>query len=329
MAGLNTQGLYLDNTTSVAASAGITAGHWRVFTKADGVYAVDNTGLEVKLNNYADAVAYTNDVSANLQAVDADLYSKVESITTSGGSIITYTNPTPTPVTIGGIPAGTTFNNDTMTEMWDSLLYPYQFPSFSSFGINGQVSPLEVGDSIAANPTFNWATTNAGNIQTNAVAIYDQTASVAIATGLANSGSHASTYGAITKTTATNNIFRISSVDTKGNTFQRTYTVNWYWRVYHGVSSDAALDATGIAALTSNLASNPAGTYAMAAGGYKYFAFPSTMTVNTFTDAQTNFNVAMEAPYQVSITNAFGQTTTYNVYRSTNVLGSSINIIVG
>lgn len=45
-----------------------------------------------------------------------------------GGAGPTYTNATPTPLPLGGIPAGTTFTAQTMQQMWDRLLYPYIAP---------------------------------------------------------------------------------------------------------------------------------------------------------------------------------------------------------
>ena len=53
-------------------------------------------------------------------------------------SIDAYTNATPTPVTIGGIPAGSTFSSVANNDMWTSLLYPYQYPAFTGFLIAGQ-----------------------------------------------------------------------------------------------------------------------------------------------------------------------------------------------
>ena len=41
---------------------------------------------------------------------------------------INYTNPTAVPFTLGGITAGETFSNQTMKQMWDNLLYPFQPP---------------------------------------------------------------------------------------------------------------------------------------------------------------------------------------------------------
>lgn len=331
MAGLNIQGLYLDNTTTAAASAGVNAGHWRLFSKGDGAYIVDNTGVEQKLNNYADLVAYTDNVSADLALIDQDLYNQISSLSTGVTGIVTYTNSTPVPVTIGGIDAGTTFTSASMQYMFDSLLYPYQYPAVTSFAIAGQATTLEVGDSIAANRTFTWATSNSANVSANSISIYDQTASVLISGGLANDGTEATAYPAVTKTTNTSNVFRLDAKNSKNQTISRTYTVSWQWRVFNGSSvTEGPLVESEVEALTtSSLKSGFAGTYSFAAGGYKYIAYPASFgTATLFTDQLTNFNVAMQAPYTVSVTNAFGQTTNYNVHRTTNVLGSSINIVV-
>jgi hypothetical protein len=48
----------------------------------------------------------------------------------------------------------------------------------------------------------------------------------------------------------------------------------------------------------------------------------------TFKDSLTLLNVPMEAPYIINVTNGFGIATNYYVYRTTNILGAAINIIV-
>jgi hypothetical protein len=63
------------------------------------------------------------------------------------GEAETYTNANPVPETIGGISAGSTFNNKTTSEMLDLLLYPYIAPSIS---LSANVSPgiFEFGNNI-------------------------------------------------------------------------------------------------------------------------------------------------------------------------------------
>lgn len=63
-----------------------------------------------------------------------------------------YTNANSTPQTVGGIPAGSTFSDKTMTQMWDSLLYPDLNPTLTapSTGFSSASSGLrEIGELLA------------------------------------------------------------------------------------------------------------------------------------------------------------------------------------
>jgi hypothetical protein len=254
-----------------------------------------------------------------VQGVDVALTTDVE-----------YSNAEPTPSTIGGIPAGSTFTDVPVTTMLTNLLYPYQAPAFSAFAISGQTSPLEVGAAIAANRTFTWSTTNSSNIQANSIVIRDVTGSADIATGLANDGTEATVYAAISKTSATTHSFSITGSNSQAGTFTRSYSVSWQWRRFYGESTSTPLAEADIEALrVGGLASGFAGTYTFVGGGYKYLAYPAALgTATVFKDQSNNLPVAMEAPYTVSVTNAFGVTTPYNVHRTTNILGGSITIVV-
>lgn len=252
---------------------------------------------------------------------------------TSGGAEPTYTNLTPMPSTVGGWEAGSTFESKTMTEMWDGLLYPYQYPTFSAFAISGQSIIIEVGDTIPINRTFTWSTTNSSNVATDSIALLDVTGSATIDTGLANDGSEVTTYPAspIQKTSATSHVFRIEGQNSKSETFNTTFTVYWQWKRFYGESIDAGpLEESDIEGLrVSGLASGFATTYAFSAGGYKYISYPSSFgTATSFKDQSTNLDVPFEDSYTVSVTNGFGQTTTYRVHRSANIIGAAINIIV-
>lgn len=243
-----------------------------------------------------------------------------------------YTNTTPMPVTVGGAEAGTTFNEQRIDQMLTAILYPYQYPAFTAFGISGQTTPIEVGNSIAANRTFTWTATNPANVATNSLVIRDVTGATNIETGVANDGSEATVYAAITKTTATTNVFSITGTNTRSQTFTRNYTVTWQWKVYYGESTTTPLVETNIEALRIGILSAEfAGTYTFNAlsGGYKYLCYPSVLgTATSFKDTATQLPVPMETVYTVSVTNTYGVTTNYNVHRSTNILNDAINIIV-
>ena len=270
-------------------------------------------------------------ISETLQTRLQNIDSRKNIDNISGGSS-TYTNASPTPSTLGGIVAGSTFTAQTMQQMWDALLYPYQAPAFTSFVMSGQATTLEVGDSTAVDPTFTWGTSNSGNVSPNTLRITDVTGGgTLLADNLANDGSEAVTLAAITKTSAASHVFRIRGTNTNTDFFTRDFTVNWLWRRFYGEDTDAGpLAEADIEALrVSGLASGFAGTYSFVGGGYKYLAYPIAFgTATTFKDSSTNLDIPFETPYIVSVTNGFGQATDYRVHRSTNIMGAAINIIV-
>jgi hypothetical protein len=247
-----------------------------------------------------------------------------------GGGGSTYTNATPVPVTIGGIASGTTFVAQTMSQMFDALLYPYQSPAFLTFLMTG-VAILEVGDSISGNKTFTWTDSHPTNINPNSIDIDDITNAVNLETGLADTGSVVYNFAApIQKLTATFNRFRIQATNTNSVLFNKLLDILWEWKVYYGESTTTPLIATDIQGLrVGGLQAGFAGTYVFLAGGYKYLCWPTALGLaSSFKDQATGLNVDMQAPYTVNVTNAFSVTTAYYVYRTTYILGGAINIIV-
>jgi hypothetical protein len=247
-------------------------------------------------------------------------------------SAITFTNATATPTTIGGISAGSTFSNKTMTEMWNALLYPYQTPAFTSFSRTNLNSTYELGEvMVAGSQTFTWSTSNSSNVSANTITIVQNIAPVTtLLSNSANDGTEIvvtpTTYSAGTSSTVT--LYTITAYNSLNSPFSTTISRSWRPRIYYGTSLTTPLVEANIEALANNpLASGFAGTYSFAAGGYKYFCYPSSFgTATVFTDTGTNFNVPMEPVYVVSVTNIYGVTANYNVHRSTNILGGSINI---
>jgi hypothetical protein len=134
-----------------------------------------------------------------------------------GGCNCWYTNLTPMTEDVGGWEAGSTFLNISFNALMNGLLYPYQYPSFSAFEMSGQASPIEVGASLLANPTFTWATINPSSVAVNSIDILNITDGTTLVSGTANDGSQAVTLAAITKTTATSHVFRIRGSDTPGH----------------------------------------------------------------------------------------------------------------
>jgi hypothetical protein len=257
----------------------------------------------------------------------------------------TYTNPSPTPATVGGIPAGSTFSAQTLQNMFDMLLYPYQSPAFTSFNMSGQATTVEVGTTVSGSKTFTWSTSNSANVQANSLSVRDATANTTLGSGLANSGSFTVNVGTIQKTSQASNTWSIAGTNTQSVNFSANFSVSWNWRFYYGTSTNTSLAASDIQALAGNLLTTGySRTYPYPGGGFKYLCYPSSISAAvSFKDASNNLNVAMadstdDAAFSntangvsyalVSVTNSLSQTTNYRVYRTKNVLGGSINIVV-
>ena len=264
----------------------------------------------------------------------------------SGGVADTFTHAGTTPYNVGGIPAGSgPYVLATIQDLFEELLYPYVHPTFSAFGLTG-ITVLEVGDSIdGAAQAITWTTTTPGNVAVNSIDIDDVTGAVNLETGLANSGTvnhDFSGAGAIVFNVAATNQFLITGTDTDPagpSNFTRTFDVYWQWRKYVGDQAGAGnLAGAAIQALSIYNAVNTtcAGTYSFgAAATYKTFAFPALWVQPvSFKDLATGFNVPMEASYNVAaggaMNNAFGQSPAggYTVYRTTNIIGGAIDIVV-
>ncbi len=85
------------------------------------VQLLDNAANEIGANDIRDSV-YT-------------LWKRIDDVqimaSQSASASTYYSNSTPVPVTIGGISAGVTFSNASMSDMFNQLLYPYIAPSAS------------------------------------------------------------------------------------------------------------------------------------------------------------------------------------------------------
>lgn len=243
----------------------------------------------------------------------------------------TYTNATPTPVDVGGIEAGSTFTAQTIVQMFNELLYPYEEPSFTSFSISGS-STFECGNTLTADQTATWSTSHSANVSPDTVDIYDVTQTSELVTDTANDGSEVLEQSAITHNVPTSHTWRIDADNTETSNFVANHTKNWYWARYYGESANASnLTENEIEALRVKDLTNSFTTIFDYLSGptYKFIAYPSSFgTATSFRDTSTNNQVAMNPLYVVSVTNIFGQTTNYNIHRTTNVLNGAISIAI-
>ena len=270
----------------------------------------------------------------------------------NSNSPLTYTSNVGS-IAVGGIAAGTTFSEATMKQMWDALLKPtYLNPNFTSFNtspvwMSGGSPGREVGATISAGTySFVWSTSFPANVSPNTIIIKNGASVLISAT--ANDGIAAVNHPVVNRTAAGSNTWGIYATRTSSVVISSAFSIFWYWRRFYGATSSATLTESQIhntftTAPWSALSTSRVGTYAFGAGGYKYFIWPSAFgEAILFRDYNTNLAVAMAGtasgytqsiigPYyhqNVSITNVNGITTNYYVYRTLNVLGGSINIVV-
>jgi hypothetical protein len=155
----------------------------------------------------------------------------------AGGAAEKYTNPLPATVSVGGVPAGTTFVSQSMKQMFDAIFYPYQNPAFTSFGIVGQSSTMEVGNSVpAGTKTFSWSTSNPANVAPNSIYLSNANFPTNPDGPNINTGTRNIFIPVpIVKTTINaTEVFGISGTNTKSGSFSTNYSITWRPRRYRG-----------------------------------------------------------------------------------------------
>jgi len=81
------------------------------------------------------------------------LWNKISGLSASLGSAsISYSLGTPSTISVGGIPEGTTFSNVTLTQLFDQMLLPYVAPVVNNFGPS--VLEKQFGDTTTLNLTY-------------------------------------------------------------------------------------------------------------------------------------------------------------------------------
>lgn len=280
----------------------------------------------------------TSYVSAAKYADISDIVSYIQT------GVAAYINPDPVPETIGGIEAGDTFPSPgkSMQEMWDLLLYPYQYPVFTSFSLT-HGSPVEIGYDINSG-TFSWAISPTENLSGNSISISGYNL-LTISNLNGYTGTQSATFSSTVTRTAIDGVgtraWAISAKNSKNQTISDTYSKRWDWKWYWGTGTTTSIDETQIKALNSGtLYSSYSRTYTFAAGGYKYLCFAAEYgSPSNYIDFDTNFQVAMCGDFpntdengftydEVSVTNSYSENTIYKVYRTQNIIGDSIRITV-
>jgi hypothetical protein len=253
------------------------------------------------------------------------------------GGDVSYTNENPTTSTIGGIAAGSTFSAQTMTQMWNALLYPYQTPAFTSFSRTNLNSPYDLGEAILiGSQTFSWGTSNPSNVSANTITIqqlYPSTST--LLSGGTNDGSEVInlTVDISSTTPTTISMYRITATNSQGSTFNTTISNSWRNRWYYGKSVGTSVTNSQITGFTSALVTSVTNTYitfgATGSPEYGYLVIPQGLGQPSDLRNSTSGCFGSNIPYSLlgttSFSNAYGVSTTYNIYRTINAFAGSLD----
>jgi hypothetical protein len=173
-----------------------------------------------------------------------------------------FTNPAPTTVTVGGIPAGSTFPGTySLKQMFDLLLYPYTPPVLSIVASN---TPRQYGSGLSVN--LDWSVQKkAQNITSVTVAGYTETITGGGAVNQSGTrtinATHSLNFNSLTNETQT---FTMSVVDASLAVQEKSTSINWRHKMYWGrinLSSIGNPNLTtnpGQAATVAGLCTDPA-----------------------------------------------------------------------
>ena len=291
-------------------------------------------GANVDLSNYVDLVKLEEKLNEKLadyiprtELTELDIYTKqeVDNLVGAAGGDFSYTNATPVTGDIGGISAGTTFNNTPLKEILDNLFYPYLKPAFTSFSLNNKV--VEVGTAVTTN-NYSWAISNVANAKLDTLTLTLDGQQLTIGNKVGNGNNVAIANTSITKNTAASVTATIRANNSKDEAFSANATISWKYKMYTGVSTKDTLTADEIKAMTSKLADNAKGVHNYTGSGYQYLVFPAAWGMPaTIKDNKTGFGLSYSKLNNVSISSN-GVSTDYIVIRSNEYLNNVVPLIV-
>lgn len=274
------------------------------------------------LKELADAITENESV---VEAINAAITNKAEK------SELLYSNATPTVQEHGGIAAGSTFENVSITDMLTKILYPWVAPTVTAKVVtpsNGGV--FEKGDTQTVTSISVTVTKKSSNIVS--VGVYDGSTNLGLIAitpynNAVNTSGAAITFNFTPNDTttkkvnvSTNKTFSASVTDADGKvTSANTGTFSFVYPYYYGViAADATADAAAVKALTKLVQAKGTKAVSYTASDQKMvFATPTANgVIKTITDPN-GFNVTDTFTQStVSITGLDGTAQNYYVYVS-------------
>ena len=283
-------------------------------TKAKTVIMDDGTSVEDAINSKADK-NHTHTAREIITDKDHQFVTEEEKNNWSLGS--RYNKNIPTYVEHGGIPIGTTFNNKTLQEMFDMILYPYVSPIVSAQVLTpGNGGTYEIGTLVSVTKIRVNATIKSNNL--TKIDIVEGSNIIATKTDGVSKGG---TFDFVLNIAVRTNKYFTAKVydDTGAVVSKNTGTFTFVHPIYHGsLSTDKTPTQEEIKALTKHIESKGTKTYSFTANNQRFvFAYPKSYGTLSAIYDQNNFNVTSTFTiYTVPIQCLDGSTVDYYVYVS-------------
>ena len=207
-------------------------------------------------------------INENVDAIEA-----LETVATNKADKVhehTYTNMDVTTQAVGGIAAGTSFNNVPITDLITSLLYPYAKPVISSFSLTPYAGIRKIGTSITLTSASVRVTKKSKTIS-KVDLCKGSTVLKSLPGGDINSSGTTLTFSGLSDTVSSNTTYTIKVFETGNSTAaassSASYTfVNPYY--YGVIASDATITAALITGLTEDVTTQ----------GSRYYSYTTTST---------------------------------------------------
>lgn len=125
-----------------------------------------------------------------------------------------------------------------------------------------------------------------------------------------------------------NKTWVLTGTDERGATDTKSLSILFYNGIYHGIGTEAAeFTSNFVTNLDKELKSSRSGHFTVnPSEQYIYYAFPVRLGTATFSVG--GFQGGFEPPVTVQVTNSYGYTEDYYVYRSTNLITGLITVDV-
>lgn len=240
-----------------------------------------------------------------------------------------YTNSNPTTMTVGGIPAGTTFDNESLSNIIESLLYPYVAFNFSSFTTTAASGTFEYGTAksiTAVKPTYTKGSKDLTNMKVGTTSggsnLYNSSVpnsgtSISLSTPLQLNGlSNQTIYTTITDGTTTT---------TKSVTF--SFPQYYYWANTNSTTAPGSLSAANVIRGGSDADGDVSGVQTDN-NSYLFFFVPSGQNksqIQQYAMSQWNNVDTISMGTVTFLTNTNQSVTTYKAYRTSMLVAGSGN----